>query len=301
MGLCSLSELLSQARQRGYALGYFEAWDQYSLEAVLEASEEVRSPAILGFGAAVTSQDWLDSGGLEDLACLARRMAERATVPAAVLFNEARTFTQIRRALDAGCNAVMLDSSHLAYEENVSLTRSVVAAARQYGASVEAELGCLLDASDPEADGSVLTDPAQAAAFVQHTGVDALAVSIGNAHLVVGREVAVDLELLEHIHCAVSVPLVVHGGTGFPRSAVRTAIRCGVAKFNVGTRLKGAFLAGVSDALPDLAEGRDIHRYVGSHTASDVLGCGKARIRAEILDLMGLYGSVGQVQRGNRE
>lgn len=137
MSVARMRNLLANALRGGYCVGYFEAWDQYSLEACLEAAEQTRSPAIVGFGAAVTSQSWLDRWGVEELAGIARRLAEMASVPAAVLFNEARTMDQIRRGLDAGCNAVMLDSSRMPYAENLAATKEVVALARGHGADVE--------------------------------------------------------------------------------------------------------------------------------------------------------------------
>jgi ketose-bisphosphate aldolase len=294
MTIASMQELLAQALRGGYAIGYYESWDQYSLEGTMEAAEETASPAIIGFGGAVTNQTWLNRGGVEDMSRLARRLAERSQVPTAVLFNEAQSLSQIEVALGAGCNAVMLESSDLTFEENVALTRQVVAVAHAAGAAVEAELGHLADAIDPEPRG-VFTDPAEAGRFVERTGVDALAVSIGNAHLVRAGEVAVDLALLERIYRATPTPLVIHGGTGFPRSAVRGAIAAGVAKFNVGTRLKRLYLAGIRDAMPDPLHVPDIHPFVGSRAADDVLLRGKERMKAEITELMWLYGSAKQV------
>ncbi|PKO24091.1 MAG: hypothetical protein CVU38_00460 [Chloroflexi bacterium HGW-Chloroflexi-1] len=293
MTIVSMQEILAQALQHGYAIGYYESWDQYSLEGAIEAAEEAHAPAILGFGGAVTNPDWLNTRGVAGLACLARCLAEHAGVPAAVLFNEGQTLGQIRRALEAGCNAVMLDSSGLPFEENVALTRQVVAAARAVGATVEAELGRLPDAI-AEAQHAALTDPDQARRFVERTGVHALAVSIGNTHLVLEGEIAVDLDLLARIHEAVPAPLVLHGGTGFPRAAVPDAITCGVAKFNLGTRLKRLFLAGVRDAMPDPLRVRNIHPYVGSRDKDDVLLRGKERMKAEIIELTKLYGSAGK-------
>jgi len=293
VSVAKMDDLLGQALRGSYAIGYFEMWDQYSLAAAMQAAEELHSPAILGFGGAVTNQAWLDEGGVEELACLARHLAERSRVPTAVLFNEARTYSQIVRALRAGCNAVMLETSHLPYEENIALTRQVVEAAHAVGASVEAELGHLADATDPYGP-AALTDPVQAAHFVERTGVDVLAVSIGNVHVLADGEAGVDLGLLARIHQAVPVPLSLHGGSGFPASAVRAAIGCGVAKFNVGTRLKQAFLAGVRAALPPERDITNIHPFVGSREESDILLQGAARVKAEIKKLTVLYGSAGQ-------
>jgi len=288
-----MSELLAQARRGGYALGYFESWDQYSLEAALEAAEEAGAPAILGFGALVTNQAWLDRGGVVDLARCARRLAESASVPAAVLFNEAQSFAQLRQALDAGCNAVMLDNGEQSFDQRVESTQQVVALARRYGADVEAELNHLPDATVPSA-GEERTDPAQARRFVEQTGVDALAVAIGNTHLLLHGVAQVDVDLLAAIGAATQTPLVLHGGSGFPVEAIPSAIHSGVAKFNVGTRLKATFLEGLRQALPAAQAASNIHPFVGSRDNTDVIRRGMALMKAEILRLMRLYGCAGR-------
>jgi ketose-bisphosphate aldolase len=309
MPITRLSTLLAHARAHGYAIGYFEAWDQYSLEAMAAAAEENNSPAILGFGGAVTRGDWLESGGIENLAGLARGLAERCRVPAAVLFNEAQNLEQVRRGLAAGCNAVMLDSSHLTWDDNLAATQAVVALARAAGAEVEAELGHLPTATpakphDPAGPGSPLsphfssaahlTDPEQAGRFVAETGIDVLGVAIGNVHLLSDGQAALDLDLLARIHRAAPVPLTLHGGSGLPPAALPAAIQSGVAKINYGTRLKQYFLAGVQEALAGLPQPMNVHDYIGSRAATDILVAGQARLRPLLAELMALYGSAGQ-------
>jgi ketose-bisphosphate aldolase len=293
MTLANFSQLLAHALRHGYAIGYFESWDMYSMEGALEAAEQARAPAIIGFGGAVTTPAWLDHNGVEIMSGLARRLAETARVPVAVLFNEAQTVEQVARGLAGGCNAVMLGTAHLPFDENVAVTQQVVSLAHRAGAAVEAELGHLPDAIDPDGHG-VLTDPEEARRFVELTGVDALAVSVGNVHMAMGAESPVDMARLAAIHAAVPVPLVVHGGTGFPAAAVRRAIGQGVVKFNVGTRLKRLYLAGIRDACPEPMSVPDIHPYVGSHDALDVLAAGKERVKAAVLEYIDLYGSAGQ-------
>jgi fructose-bisphosphate aldolase class II len=104
----------------------------------------------------------------------------------------------------------------------------------------------------------------------------------------------VDMARLAALHAAAPVPLVIHGGTGFPRGAVKAAVANGAVKFNVGTRLKRLFLAGIRDACPEPMAVPDIHPYVGSHDALDVLRAGKERVKGAIIEYMDLYGSVGQ-------
>jgi ketose-bisphosphate aldolase len=293
MSILGMNEILARAKRGGYAVGYFEAWDQYSLEAVIETAEETASPAILGLGAVHVNQEWLDRWGVVELATMARLLAQRATVPTAILFNEAATYQQIVQGLLYGCNAVMLDSSEFPYEQHVALTRQVVEVAHAAGASVEAEVGLLADAREPSLEAAP-TNPDQAADFVARTGVDALAVSVGNVHELQRGESSVDLDLLARIHAAVPVPLVIHGGTGFPRAAVPAAIERGVTKFNVGTAIRRAFLDGVREAVGELPEHPVGHQYLGCRNEDDILVHGKLLMKAELLRLIAVYGSAGR-------
>jgi len=291
-----MREMLKTALAGGYAVGYFEAWDQYALEAVLEAAEEARSPVILGFGCRLMNQQWYDFGGQHRLAALGAAAAADAKVPACLLLNEAATFEQVLRGLDWGFEAVMLDTSGLPLEANIAATREVVEVAHARGADVEGEVGRLADASAGPggAAQSELTDPDDAARYVAGTGVDALSVSIGNVHIMTDGEAHVDLERLARLRAAVSVPLVIHGGTGFPAGAVPRAIELGVAKFNVGTILKDAFLDGIRKALGALPPQVNIQEVIGSRKAGDILQGAKERVKAEVMRRMILYGSAGK-------
>lgn len=293
MSIARLRDLLADARAGGWCLGYFEAWDQYSLEACLAAAEAERSPAIVGFGGAVADQGWMDHRGVEVLATLARRLAEMAAIPAAVLFNEGRTLGQVERALASGCNAVMLDASHLPFDDNLAATRRVVALAGPAGADVEAELGRLADARDPASSGQP-TDPREARRFVDATGVACLAVSAGGVHILVDREASLDLERLAALHAAVPVPLVLHGGTSIPDRIVPEALKRGVAKINVGTRLKQLALRGLRESAAGAPDGAGVQRSVGSRSAEDVTAAGMRLVEAEVRRLIGVYGSGGR-------
>jgi ketose-bisphosphate aldolase len=286
MGLVPLTELFADAVAGRYAIGYFEAWDCASLEAVLEAAEAERAPVILGFGCLLVDQGWLDAGGIETLGALGRVAAERSEVPVSLLLNETHTLEHAVRGVDAGFNAVMLCSS------NVETVAGLVRDAHARGVAVEGELGTLPDADD--ATRASLTDPDEAAAFVEATGVDCLAVSFGNVHVLEGRSASVDLDRLDAVHRRVGVPLVVHGGTSFPPEAVEAAIARGVAKFNVGTALKRAFLDGLTAAVTSAAPDASPHDLLGSHGPADVLGAGKDRMIRVVRDLIRLYGSSGR-------
>jgi fructose-bisphosphate aldolase class II len=139
-----------------------------------------------------------------------------------------------------------------------------------------------------------LTDPEMAAAFVADTHVDALAVAVGNVHTLEGNVAEIDLDRLEQIHKATGVPLVIHGGTGFPAAAVPDAIARGVAKFNVGTALKRAVLDDLADRLGRLAPSESPHDLLGSHRPTDLLEAAKAPLIAKVRELIRLYGASGQ-------
>jgi ketose-bisphosphate aldolase len=296
MPLASMSDLLQHARRESYGVGYFEAWDSYSLEAVLEAAEEEAAPVILGFGGMMADTAWLDNGGVELLGAMGRVVAERALVPVSLLLNEAQSFDQAVRGMEAGFNSVMLDTSAWEWDEAIGSVGRLTRLAHARGVTVEAEVGRLPDATEAGIDASRAqqTDPAQAAAFVAATGVDCLAVSIGNVHLLTAQEAPVDLALLEEIHRQVPVPLVLHGGTGLPPGCVPRAIACGVAKFNVGTVLKQAFSQGVQETVASWSPSVNVHEVLGSHKEPDLFTRANAAMKARVRERIRLYGGSGR-------
>ena len=183
--------------------------------------------------------------GLEDLSQIVLYHARRATVPVALHLDHGDTFERVMGCIAAGFTSVMLDASQLPLAENIAATQEVVRAAHAAGVSAEAELGRIggsetgVDLSDDE---SALTDPDEARAFVDATGVDALAVSVGTVHGFYKGEPKVRLDLLEKIAEKVSIPLVLHGGSGTPDDVVREAIRLGVAKVNICTEVLAAWI-----------------------------------------------------------
>ncbi|MBI3921377.1 MAG: class II fructose-bisphosphate aldolase [Armatimonadetes bacterium] len=292
MALIPLSHLLQEARAGGYAVGYFEAWDLYSFEAVLEAAEEERSPVVLGFGGMMMDQNWLNRFGVEPLGAYGRVMADRATVPCGFLLNEVWDLDHAVRGVASGFNAVMLNSCHLPYGENVALTRQLVEIAHPQSVQVQAELGTLPDFGGDEP--GELTNPDEARDFVSATEVDCLAVSVGNVHQQITGVTTTDLARLQAIRDRVEVPLVIHGGSGFPDAQVRDVIRLGVALFHVGTVLKRAYLESASVLISSPEFRR--HSYqaqVGSRKSEDFLMPGKRAIKSVVKPYMQLYGSSG--------
>jgi ketose-bisphosphate aldolase len=296
MPLVPLPRILGRARSGGYAVGYFEAWDAPSLEAVLTAAEAEAAPVVVGFGAMMVDGRWLDRGGVEVLGCIGRSYAARSSVDTALLFNETHTLDQAERGIDAGFNAVMIDTHGWPPEDAALAVTELCRVAHRSGVAVEAELGSLAEATAAGVDDShaSLTDPDEAALFVAETGVDCLAVSVGNVHVLMHGEASIDLERLRSIHRAVDLPLVIHGGTSFPAAAVEPAIALGVAKFNVGTVLKHAFWSGLESAIRSAGSPPEVHRLLGSHKETDVMVDAQERLTAKVRSLIRLYGGGGR-------
>lgn len=237
--LVSTVDLLENARDAGYAVGAFNVYNLEGALAVVAAAEATQSPAMLQMLPNAQKQ------GGPALTALCIAAARDASVPMAVQLDHSASADEIRAALDAGISSVMADGSTLPYDENVAFTREMVAAAHAREAAVEGELGRLSGTEDgltvPEYEAR-LTDPEQAADFVERTGVDALAVCIGNVHGSYRGEADFDFDRLAAIADAVSLPLVLHGASGVPETLVTRAIELGVCKFNVNTEVRMAYL-----------------------------------------------------------
>ena len=221
----------------GYAVGYFEAWDLYSLEAVAEAAEAENAPVILGIGGVMMDLGWFDGGGLERLAAAGLATAQMTRVPTAFILNEVTTFSQIKRGIRAGFNAVMLDSTALPYAEHACLTRQVVQAAHPVGVAVEAasSASCPMPRRARRRDRP--HDRSRRGGAVR--GGDrrrCAGVSVGNVHILLDGQSPFDRPRLAALRQAVSVPLVLHGGSGFPDAAIPDR-RCGAGRRQSQLRL----------------------------------------------------------------
>jgi len=292
VALVSLSQLLQEAQADGYAVGYFEAWDTHSLEAVALAAEAERSPVVLGFGGMMMDQAWLDHFGIEPLGAAGRVVAEGLNVPTALILNEVWEWEHASRGTDAGFNVVMLNTCELPFEQNIEMTKRLVEVAHPKGVEVQAELGRLPNAGD-DALGET-TDATQAREFVARTGVDFLAVSVGNMHLSTDASIGVDCERLRAIRRQVDVPLVIHGGSGLAEEAVASLIEDGVALFHVGTIMKKRFRDALQAIVADAVAPGDYQAVVGSRKPSDLLAPAKAAITETVRSFMRMYASSGK-------
>lgn len=298
MSLVSMSSLLKHAAQNNYAVGYFESWDSYSFEAILETAENEQSPIIMGFGATMLEDNWLNKNGISFLGASGKVLLENAKVPVAFLLNETHTLEQALKGIEVGFNTVMIDSHRWPVEEAKRAVKKLVDVAHKNNVEVEAEFGSLPDYLGGEiVDAhSYMTDPQEAQEFVKDTGIDCLAIAIGNVHLLTKGSANINIERLKEIKSKVSIPLAVHGGTGFPDSQIKDAILNGVSKFNVGTRLKTDFFNEVRKYILNLEQEPFIHDIVGSHKEKDFLEQGKKAIIKKVTSFMKLYGSSGKAK-----
>ena len=231
--LVNLNEVLKKAQKEKYAVGLFNTTDTDMLQAVIEAAEESNSPVILG-----TAEVLLPYGELKLIAPSVIAAAKCASVPVVVHYDHGLTFERCLEALQLGFSSVMFDGSAKPYGQNIEETKEIVKIAHAFGASVEGEIGHVGEAAQgDESLENMYTTAAEAKEYLENTGVDALAVAIGSAHGVYKKKPKLNIERLKEIADAVSVPLVLHGGSGLSDDDFKNTIREGIAKVNIFTDL----------------------------------------------------------------
>lgn len=238
MALVNLRTLLKEAQVHGYAVLGVAVYNMETIRTAITTAEQLDAPIILQ-----TTGSTIDYAGLRYLSAAVRAGAEHARVPVVLQLDHGASVQRAQECLDQGYTSVMIDASREPWEANCRVTASVVRLAQAYGASVEAELGQVGGVEDDHgsAEGTaLLTDPDQACAFVEQTGVDALAVAIGSAHGLYRRPPDLRFDLLAKIRSVVPVPLVLHGASGLSDEAIRRAVQGGIAKVNIASELKAA-------------------------------------------------------------
>ncbi|WP_313487612.1 ketose 1,6-bisphosphate aldolase [Pseudescherichia sp.] len=248
MPLISLADGLKHARVHQYALGAFNVLDTHFLRALFAAAKQQRSPFIINI--AEVHFKYLS---LDTLVEAVKYEAARHDIPVVLNLDHGLHFEAVVQALRLGFTSVMFDGSTLDYEENVRQTREVVKMCHAVGVSVEGELGAVGGdeggALYGHADEAFFTDPEKARDFVDRTGIDALAVAIGNAHGKYKGEPKLDFARLEAIRQQTALPLVLHGGSGISDSDFRRAISLGIHKINFYTGMSQAALAAVDKSM----------------------------------------------------
>lgn len=263
MPLAATGELITRAAAARSAVVAFNIITLEHIEAVVTGAEAAGAPVVLQVSENAVRYR---CGRLLPLARAATAAAERATVPVALHLDHVQSDDLLRQAPDAGFSSVMYDASRLPYTENLAATGAAAAWAHARGLWIEAELGEIggkngappLDAHAPGAR----TDPEEAHAFVTGSGVDALAVAVGNTHAMTERTAALDHDLIKRLAAALDVPLVLHGSSGVPDGELTAAVAAGIAKVNVGTALNIAMTDAIRGFLAAHPEAVDSRTYL---------------------------------------
>ena len=229
--LVNMKELLKDAQDGNYAVGSFSVANMEMVLGVLKAARELSAPVILQI-----AEVRLKQSPLKIIGPLMVAAAENADTPVAVHFDHGKTEEKIKQALDLGFTSVMFDGSHLPLDENIATTKRIIDIASKYNASVEAEIGCVGGSEDGSEDIAInCTKPQDAVRFEAETGVDALAIAIGNAHGNYKDVPKLRFDILQKVNEMTNTPLVLHGGTGISPDDFVKCSKNGIKKINIAT------------------------------------------------------------------
>ena len=251
--LVNMRDLLADAEKGNYAVGSFSVANMEMVLGAVQAAEELNAPIILQI-----AEVRLKQSPLEIIGPLMVAAAKSAKVPVAVHFDHGKTLKKINQALEIGFTSVMFDGSHLPLDENIAMTNRVIKSAKKYDAAVEAEIGCVGGSEDGSEDIAInCTNPEDAVKFDRETGVDALALAIGNAHGNYKAPPKLRFDILETVDKMTKTPLVLHGGTGIsPDDFVRCS-KTGIKKINIAT----ATFDSVENSVRDCYKNKSIKGY----------------------------------------
>jgi len=237
-----LKNALKVARDKGFAIGAFNVFDLEGAKAVASAAEELNAPLIFQ-----TTPKAIEYAGLEQIFSIVKNEIHTRNLKATIHLDHAKDFGLVKKCIEIGYNSVMIDGSDLDFDANIHLTKKTVNYAKEYNVNVEAELGAIgKEAGENGANFKGTTDQSLVKEFIELTKIDALGISVGNAHGAPKGE-KINFELLEKISNKTNIPLVLHGSSGLRESEIKKAIKCGVAKFNIDTNLRKAFIKELKD------------------------------------------------------
>lgn len=270
MPIASFKDMLADARKRKYAVGSFNIVNMESLEACIEAAEELNSPVMVAI-----AQVHVSFVNIERMVHVMRKYAQESAIPIVIMMDHAYDFETVKRAVENGMGAVMYDISTFPFDQHVEKMREVVRYCHSNNVFVEGELGYLNRESkswDAGAEkqmkakyvaGSKQTTPEETSEYIDKTGVDALAVSIGNTHGLYTQSADLNFELLSRINEVSSVPLILHGSSGISDKDLKEVIKRGISKINYYTGFSKAAVASIRKALEDDPEWKDYHPLIG--------------------------------------
>ncbi len=258
--IVSTREMLLKAQREKYAVPAFNFHNLETIQVIVEAAAEMKSPLILA-----GTPGTFEYGGRDYLQAIIETASRKYSIPIAIHLDHHETFESIKKSIDLGTKSVMIDASHHPFEENIELVSKVVEYAHRYDVTVEAELGRLGGQEDDlvvDEKDSFFTNPDAAVEYAERTRIDSLAVAIGTAHGLYKSEPKLDFERLEEIRKKVSIPLVLHGASGVSVQDVRKCISLGITKVNIATELKLPFSDELRKYLMENTEANDPRKYM---------------------------------------
>lgn len=245
-----MKEMLAVADKNEFAVPAFNIGSEAILTGVVESANEKNAPVILAIHP--TELEFLGDSFIKT--CIEE--AQKSRVPMVIHLDHGGKFEEILRAIRCGFTSVMIDASHMSYEDNIAITKKVVEVAHPSDVSVEAELGTIGSTGDSYEGGTsniIYTDPAQAKDFIDKTGIDSLAVAIGTAHGIYPKDMKPELklDLLKTIRDTVDIPLVLHGGSSNPDKEIAESVKIGISKINISSDIKFAFYKKCREVLAE--------------------------------------------------
>lgn len=285
MALVTLKTMLDKAYQKHYAVGAFNVVNLSFLEAIILAARHTASPVVLNI-----AEVHFPFVTMEYIVPVVREIAKRERFDVVLNLDHGLTIDAIERALANGFTSIMFDGSHLDFDENVRQTREVARMCHAWNISIEAELGAVGGAEGGglvgNADPAKYTDIEQAKIFIEKTGIDALAVAIGNSHGRYQGAPNLDFERLRAIRDVTGIPLVLHGGSGISADDFRKAIALGIAKINFFTGMSEAALQATSSYISNVGEHYNDYPLMMNYV--------KDRVASVVIEQMEIFGSRGQ-------
>lgn len=277
MPLVTTDGMLLAAQRGGYAVGAFNVENMEMAQAVVAAAEETRAPVIIQ-----TTPSTVRYASPDLFFANVAALAKSAGILIAMHLDHGDSFDLAVRAIRAGYTSIMIDGSHETFEQNIEVTRRVVAAAKQGGVPVEAELGRVGGKEDDlDGGGGGYTDPQAAAEFAKKTGISSLAVAIGTAHGVYASAPKLDVERLRQIRELVEIPLVLHGASGLGDGDIMRCVKEGICKVNFATELRIAYSDGVREIFGKYPDTFDPKKYGAA---------GRERVKALVMDRIKVCG-----------
>jgi len=282
--ICRLSELLISAKKNSYAVGAFNVYNLEYAKGIIDGGEEENSPLILQISEGVISYF-----GLNNILKPCLLMAEKSKIPVCIHLDHAKSFELVIKAINAGFPSVMFDGSVLAFEDNLKITKKIVEIAKILNVSVEAEIGKVGKEEDGEGNINVeYTKIDEAIEFSKALNIDALAVSIGSIHGVTSPYVELSIDILKELNKNIDIPLVLHGSSGVVDSSIKEAIKNGITKINVATRLK----VKVSEKINDSILNYGVSSITDAKNLSTII---KDAVKEVVKDRIRLFGSNNRV------